>query len=1026
MFFKMVDSGRMRPAVFITLIVLIFTTNILHAFNIDVKSPYIYKDPFGSNTHFGYSLAFHRATTLIVGAPLSKVTNIGDGKQYGTVFECKGGTACTQLRQVDQVETFGKEKRDDQRMGATVYSNNDKILACAPRYKTVNEKLEEYLTGKCDVISIFDTSSSFVWRPTVSLTTRLPEFKYSQVGFSAKFIDSPIKELMTGLPNAQLGKGFIALAKGDGMSLSFTDTLIPKDYEYNGYATASGIFTKDKQSVFVVGGAPRGNNLDGKVFMYSVLNPNETFAVLNDPSKTVGSYFGSSLAAADVNNDQFSDLVVGAPYYEGDSYNEGTVYVYINNKQNGLEHVQTLYGNKKYGPLTGSLFGTALGSVGDLNQDQFSDIAIGAPYGGEDGKGIVYLYYGTANKEPLKLLQVITPSSLGAAGAALNGFGFAFADFLPFKNKLANDVDDNKYPDLAIGAYKSDQAVVLRSRPVITIMGELKTGSTKKIDLFSSESICNLTTDGKTKNKCIEGVQVCLTLAGLGIGTTNAEVEYKLALDTQQVIAKRAFLLNGQQQLNEITKVMTVSTAESCERYTVYLINNTRDIYRELELELTYNVKEPSSCINNLCPVANQILSLSDKKVIPYITGCSDDGNDECNSDLVVTLSTNEPLIRVGITEVLDVKAQITNKKENAFASYLHVQYPKELSPNQVKIEGYSGSIIWDPNVSQDSDINTLSITLSSPIKNKMIENVNIQFGVQLVQMGTKTLKLTAIVSTSSIEMNPQDNNATLIVKVSLSANLTVSGNVKPEQVKWTKEVSSPKIVGPKIVHTFFYQNMGPSSVDTSLIRIDFPEIYNKEYILNIIKVELEGTNSNFAVGTCTYGITNALNLNISESEQHLNQTKSRKRRDVLPSIQCGSSAVKCRLIECKINFLQKSDSVTVTVISTLVEATFDKTIKEGRKISAYTKFTTDAVAAASTTPQDFATVDLIINSPYLTKSGGKTTVAWWIILLCVLAAIIIISLIVFVMYKKGFFKRKNKVPTEEQSELRRGEPDEE
>ena len=37
----------------------------------------------------------------------------------------------------------------------------------------------------------------------------------------------------------------------------------------------------------------------------------------------------------------------------------------------------------------------------------FTDIAIGAPWGGENRKGIVYVYYGQRNtKEPLKLMQV--------------------------------------------------------------------------------------------------------------------------------------------------------------------------------------------------------------------------------------------------------------------------------------------------------------------------------------------------------------------------------------------------------------------------------------------------------------------------------------------------------------------------------------------------------------------------------------------------------------------------------------------
>ena len=33
-------------------------------------------------------------------------------------------------------------------------------------------------------------------------------------------------------------------------------------------------------------------------------------------------------------------------------------------------------------------------------------------------------------------------------------------------------------------------------------------------------------------------------------------------------------------------------------------------------MEIIYNVKEPNSCSNNLCPIANKILSLSDKKTV--------------------------------------------------------------------------------------------------------------------------------------------------------------------------------------------------------------------------------------------------------------------------------------------------------------------------------------------------------------------------------------------------------------------------
>lgn len=45
-----------------------------------------------------------------------------------------------------------------------------------------------------------------------------------------------------------------------------------------------------------------------------------------------GEYFGAALAAGDINNDGYDDIVIGAPFYANEHYNEGRIFVYLGDK----------------------------------------------------------------------------------------------------------------------------------------------------------------------------------------------------------------------------------------------------------------------------------------------------------------------------------------------------------------------------------------------------------------------------------------------------------------------------------------------------------------------------------------------------------------------------------------------------------------------------------------------------------------------------------------------------------------------
>jgi hypothetical protein len=80
-----------------------------------------------------------------------------------------------------------------------------------------------------------------------------------------------------------------------------------------------------------------------------------------------------------------------------------------------------------------------------------TDIAIGAPYDGPEGRGAVYIYHGSDKGIMEKPSQVIQAEEVHSTPST---FGFSVAGGM--------DLDENEYPDLVVGAYEADTAVFLR------------------------------------------------------------------------------------------------------------------------------------------------------------------------------------------------------------------------------------------------------------------------------------------------------------------------------------------------------------------------------------------------------------------------------------------------------------------------------------------------------------------------------------------------------------------------------------
>jgi serralysin len=171
------------------------------------------------------------------------------------------------------------------------------------------------------------------------------------------------------------------------------------------------------------------------------------------PLLAAGDYFGHSVAAiGDLNGDGISDIVVGADKDDTGGYNRGAVYVLFLNANGTVKASQKIAHNTGGGPslATSDRFGTSITSLGDLDGDGITDLAVGAAGDdtGGDYRGAVHVLFMNTGGT-VKARQKIASGTPGAPMLATGDvFGITVASL--------GDVDGDRVADLAVGAFFDD------------------------------------------------------------------------------------------------------------------------------------------------------------------------------------------------------------------------------------------------------------------------------------------------------------------------------------------------------------------------------------------------------------------------------------------------------------------------------------------------------------------------------------------------------------------------------------------
>uniref|UniRef100_A0A8C9ZEM8 Integrin, alpha V n=1 Tax=Sander lucioperca TaxID=283035 RepID=A0A8C9ZEM8_SANLU len=933
------------------------------SFNLDVDKPSVFSGP--ERSYFGFSVDFFKPSNnlnsdVLVGAPRANASSTGTVVERGAVYSCpwKSSSACQQLL-FDSSGTknspLSMEFKSKQWFGASVRSDGEHILACAPLYQWSTFGVSErepvgtcYLKKGATVVEYSPCRSSPFFSSVClsSIRDNLISDDVSEIfaRFDQKYITPYGNTLATKSASAQYDDSYLG---------NHTHTLTHARTHHSGIETMNVTAFLSCVSVSLV------------------------------------------------------DLFVGAPLFmdrgsDGKLREVGQVSVYMGRGGFSFHPPQLLTGSDFY-----ARYGSAITALGDLNMDGYNDVAISAPYGGPDRQGLVYIHNGRPqgpDPSPSQVLQGKWASSYMPAS-----FGYSMTG--------NTDIDQNGYPDLIVGVFGADKAVLYRARPVISVNATLDMAPQI---INPEEKTCTL--PGTTTLVSCFKVKYCLKASGRGApATLNFRVDLLLDRLKQKEATKRVLFLYT--KTFQYSKNMTVGNGKgpACEEQDVYLRDD-----RDLDYQ---RAADPTGLL--------PILDVSTPSTSPssHLLDCGDDNI--CKPNLKLSVKSDRQQIYIGDDNALTLEISAENQGEGAYEAELHV-YP----PQQADFTG----VVRSQTLSRlscaykkENQTKMVVCDLGNPMKGGTKVVAELKFSVHQLSEEDTSVKFDLQI-VSSNQFDNTSPRVSSITSLAVLAKVSIRGTSSPGQVllpiaNWkTKE---PPVVGddigPLIVHVYELLNSGPSTISKASLEVEWPSRYKNGSLLYITSFDTDGPincTSDTEINPLNVSVGHAHTRTERETEGR-NRNSARKKRDLesrdtnndLQTLDCSTAV--CLRLKCQVGRLERSKNAILFIYSRLAVSNFLRAENQNRSYVVRSTASFSVIEMpyknlVSELPSNSTTVSVSV----MWLADDAQPVPGWVVALAVLAGLLLLALLIFIMYKLGFFKRV-RPPQEDCTEKEQLQPEE-